>query len=160
MAQPKYTVYKYVCFKDGSWRYCRAALYANRTIRPGVVTVGGRGEKHPEGNYYLACGGEWIPAGANALTAQRQQHALLSGNALGYELYSGRPVPKAAVVQPQEPVANGRKRVKDEISKYLDDMVASKPAIGSANGDPFACRERLAKFVTEQGIALDPASRR
>jgi hypothetical protein len=60
------------------------------------------------------------------LKAQRQQHALLSGNSLEYEIYSGRSVPKAAVVQPQGPVANGRKKVKDEISKYLDGMVASK----------------------------------
>ena len=63
MAQPKYTIYKYVRFKDGSWRYCRAALYANHTIKPDVVTVGGKEEKHPEGNYYIACGGNWIPAG-------------------------------------------------------------------------------------------------
>ena len=35
-------------------------------------------------------------------------------------------MPKAAVVQPQEPVVNGRKKVKDEISKYLEAMVASK----------------------------------
>ena len=109
MAQPNYTIYKHVRFKDGSWRYCRAALYGNRTIKPDVVTVGGRGEKHQEGNYYIACCGKWIPAGADALPAQRQQHALLSGNALEYEIYSGRSVPKAAVAQPQEPVANGRK---------------------------------------------------
>ena len=57
MAQPKYTIYKYVRFKDGSWSYCRAAVYANRTIKPDVVTVAGREEKHPEGNYYIACGG-------------------------------------------------------------------------------------------------------
>jgi hypothetical protein len=30
MAQSKYTLYKYVRLEDGSWRYCRAALYANR----------------------------------------------------------------------------------------------------------------------------------
>jgi hypothetical protein len=77
MAQPKYTIYRYVRFKDGSWRYRRAAVYANRTIKPDVVTVAGREEKHPEGNYYIACGGKWIPAGADALRAQRQQHALL-----------------------------------------------------------------------------------
>jgi hypothetical protein len=82
MAQPKYTVYKYVPFKYGSWRYCRAAVYANRTIKPNVVIIAGREEKHPEGNYYIACDGKWIPAGADALRAQRQQHALLSGNAL------------------------------------------------------------------------------
>src|SRR5208283_2108823 len=126
MAQPKYTIYKYVRLRDGSWRYCRAALYANHTIKADVVIVGRREEKHPEGNYYLACSGKWIPAGADALTAQRQRHALLSGNALEYELYSGKSVPKAAAIQYQEPFANGRKKVKDEISKYLDDMVASK----------------------------------
>jgi|SRR5215468_8070663 len=38
MAQPKYTIYKYVRLKDGSWRYCRAAIYANHTIKPNVVT--------------------------------------------------------------------------------------------------------------------------
>jgi integrase len=126
VAQPKYTIYKYVHFKDGSWRYCRAALYANHTIKPDVVTVGGKEEKHPEGNYYLACAGQWIPAGPDALKAQRQQHALLSGNSLEYERYSGRSMPKSAVVQPQGSVANGRKKVNDEISQYLDDMVASK----------------------------------
>ncbi len=125
MAQPKYTIYKYVRLKEGSWRYCRAALYANHTIKADVVIVGRREEKHPEGNYYLACSGKWIPAGADALTAQRQRHALLSGNALEYELYSGRSVPKAAAIQYQETVANGKK-VKDEISKYLEGMVASK----------------------------------
>jgi len=98
MAQAKYTIYKYVRFKGGSWRYCRAALYANHTIKPDIVTVGGREEKHLEGGYYLACAGQWIPAGSDALKAQRQQHALLSGNSLEYERYSGRPVPTLALV--------------------------------------------------------------
>jgi integrase/recombinase XerD len=126
MAQPKYTIYKYVRLKDGSWRYRRAALYANHTIKPDVVTVGGKEEKHPEGNYYLSCAGQWIPAGPDALKAQRQQHALLSGNSLKYERYSGRPAPKLDAVQPQEPIASGRKRVKDEIPEYLNDMIAAK----------------------------------
>ena|GEM_PF-2591577 len=39
MAQPKYTIYKYVRLKDSSWRYCRAAHYANHTIKPDVVTL-------------------------------------------------------------------------------------------------------------------------
>jgi len=37
MGQPKYTIYKYVRLKDGSWRYCRAALYANHTIKADVA---------------------------------------------------------------------------------------------------------------------------
>jgi len=39
MGQPKYTIYKYIRLKDGSWRYCRAALYANHTIKADVVMV-------------------------------------------------------------------------------------------------------------------------
>jgi len=37
MGQPKYTIYKYVRLKDGSWRYCRAARYANQPIKADVV---------------------------------------------------------------------------------------------------------------------------
>jgi hypothetical protein len=36
MAQPKYTLYKYVKFKDGTWRYKKAALYSNGKIKPDV----------------------------------------------------------------------------------------------------------------------------
>lgn len=38
MAPPKYTIYIWVRLKDGSRRYCRAARYANQTIKPDVVT--------------------------------------------------------------------------------------------------------------------------
>ena len=50
----------------------------------------------------------------------------MSDNSLEYERYSGRSMAKSAVVQPQVAVANGRKKVDEEISRYLDDMVASK----------------------------------
>ena len=33
MAQAKYTLYKYVKLSGGRWRYCRAALYKNHTIK-------------------------------------------------------------------------------------------------------------------------------
>lgn len=39
-----------------------------------------------------------------------------SGNALKYEIYSGKSMPEAAAVR----VSNGRKKIRDEISKYLD----------------------------------------
>ena len=161
MGQPKYTIDKYVRLKDGSWRYCRAALYANHTIKTDVVIVGHREEKHSEGNYYLTCGGNWIPAGADAPAAQRQRHALLSGTTLEYELHSVRSLPKAAAIQNQEPVANGRKKVKDEIAKYLDDMIASKRPGKSVRMNPADARygtyylsaSRL-KFGEEESPAL------
>lgn len=69
---------------DGSWRYCRAALYANRTLKRDIVMAGGKEEKHAGGSYFLYPAGQWIPAGTDALEAQRQQRAFLSGTAFEY----------------------------------------------------------------------------
>lgn len=83
MAQLKFTLYKYVKLRDGCWRYKRAALYSNGKIKPNVVTVGKDArdkdieETHPEGGYYLYHDGQWIPAGKDALEAQRQRSARL-----------------------------------------------------------------------------------
>jgi integrase len=129
MAKPKYTLYKYVKLSRGKWRYCRSARYKNHMIKTNTVMVGEKEEVHSEGDYYIAHGDQWINVGPDALEAQRQQHRLLAGGVtvrlpepdIGkYKLVT---IPSA---QPQAPVANGRKKVKHEISKYLDDMVASK----------------------------------
>jgi integrase/recombinase XerD len=37
------------------WRYCRVLLSANGRVKPDVVVVNGKEERHPEGAYYL----EW-----------------------------------------------------------------------------------------------------
>ena len=37
------------------WRYCRVLLSANGRVKPDVVVVSGKEEKHSEGAYYL----EW-----------------------------------------------------------------------------------------------------
>ena len=37
------------------WRYCRVPLSANGRVKPDVVVVNGKEERHPEGAYYL----EW-----------------------------------------------------------------------------------------------------
>ena len=37
------------------WRYCRVVLSANGRVKPDVVIVNGKEERHPEGAYYL----EW-----------------------------------------------------------------------------------------------------
>jgi integrase/recombinase XerD len=125
MAQPKYTLYKYVRLKGGSWRYRRAALYANRTVKPDLVLVGGKEEKHPEGNYYIYHAGQRISAGPDALAALRQQHALLHGNASEYRLYSSdRQMPEP--LEPQPSADTARKKIKEEITAYLDDLILSK----------------------------------
>ena len=54
MAQPKYTLYKYVKLSGGKWRYCRAARYKNHMIKPNIVMVGEKEEVHSEGDYILS----------------------------------------------------------------------------------------------------------
>jgi integrase len=126
MAQSKYTLYKYVRI-SGYWRYCRAALYANHMVKRDVVLVGDKEEKHTEGNYYLYHAGRWVPAGPDASAAQRQQHALLSGNVIEYERTAGRPMPKQREPQPQSQQRNSeRKKIKGDIDAYLDNLVLSK----------------------------------
>jgi hypothetical protein len=113
----------------GKWRYCRAALYKNHTIKTNTVIVGGKEEAHSEGDYYIAHDGKWINVGPNALDAQRQQHRLLAGGTTVSvpEPETGKfkfvTIPS---VQPQGPVADRRKKIKDETTRYLEDMVASK----------------------------------
>ena len=34
MAQPKFTLYKYIKLSDGSWRYCKAAFYSTGKSSP------------------------------------------------------------------------------------------------------------------------------
>ena len=66
----KFTLYKY-CRTDAGWRYCKAAFSSNGKIKRDVVIVGGQEQKHPEGSYYLANKGQWIPVDDDALEAQR-----------------------------------------------------------------------------------------
>jgi hypothetical protein len=129
MAQPKYTLYKYVKLSGSKWRYCRAALYKNHTIKRNSVIIGEKEEVHSEGDYYIAHGGQWINVGPDGLEAQRQQYRLLAG-ATAVRVpepdtgeYKMLTIPSA---QPQERVSSGRKTIKNEIVKYLDDTVAAK----------------------------------
>jgi integrase len=82
MAQPKFTLYKYIKLADGSWRYCRAAFYSNGKIKPNRCMVGGKEEEHAEGSYYLYHKKSWIPVGADALDAQRRRNAQLDHDEL------------------------------------------------------------------------------
>jgi hypothetical protein len=47
------SVWKYVCLKNGGWRYCKPTLAKNGKIRSDLVIVKGEAEHHPEGNFYL-----------------------------------------------------------------------------------------------------------
>ena len=66
MAQPKFTLYKYIHLANGSWRYCKAAFCSNGKIKPNRCTVANKEEEHAEGAYYLYHKKKWIPVGADA----------------------------------------------------------------------------------------------
>jgi hypothetical protein len=77
VAQSKFTPYKYTKLEDGSWRYCKAAFYSIGKIKPNRCIVDGKEEVRPEGSYYLNYKNKWIPAGTDALEAQRRRNARL-----------------------------------------------------------------------------------
>jgi hypothetical protein len=58
-------------------RYCRTAVFSNNKIKPHVVIVGGREEKHEEGPYCIRHKNTWIDAGTDPLEAQRLRSKLL-----------------------------------------------------------------------------------
>jgi hypothetical protein len=119
MAQPKFTLYKYIKLDDGSWRYKKAAFYSNGKIKPKVVIVKNpqgkaREELHAEGRYYMNHSGAWLDAGADALLAQRQPSTLLDQ----VEIRRLR-----AIDSPQEasnlPAIGGRLTLAAAAEKYL-----------------------------------------
>jgi integrase len=123
MAQAKYTIYKYVKLSGGKWRYCRAAQYRNHTVKPDVVVIRGKEKTHREGNYYAYNSGQWIPLGPDALEAQREQHRRLNAlTGLHVVNDSGKITRMPDIPTP----GLGRKRIKDEIAAYLDNLVLSK----------------------------------
>ncbi len=62
MANSKFSIYKY-CKTGAGWRYCKAAFYPNGKIKPNVVLVKGKEERHTEGSYFLNHRNQWIAAG-------------------------------------------------------------------------------------------------
>ena len=89
MAQPKFALYKYVK-APRRLEVLQSRFHDNVKIKPNVVIVGKdkHEEKHCEGSYCLSHAGQWIPAGGNALEAQRRhkeqkslaEYQRLSGN--------------------------------------------------------------------------------
>src|ERR1700692_2926530 len=111
MAQPKFTLYKYIKLADGSWRYCRAAFYSNGKIKPNRCIVGGKEEEHLEGSYYLYQKKSWVPVGTDALDAQRRRNAQLDN----YELHRLRGTtpaqsPTTAAIFGKTPLATASQR--------------------------------------------------
>ena len=108
-------------------RYCPVALSANGRIKPDVVLVNGREERHPEGAYYL----EWrdgakrirLSVGKNAADAgARRQRKEAELNALN----------KGVTVVPDDG-QNGHRSLAAAVAEFLDETkLTKKPKTHSA----------------------------
>ncbi len=154
MAQPKFTLYKYVKLQAG-WRYCKAAFHENSKIKPNVVIVGKdkHEEKHPEGSYYLAHAGQWIPVGDDALKAERRRRERVS--LAEYERLSGTaPMPSSGTA-----TASGKTTLLAAAAKYFSNLEArgldAKTIRTYRTGvDPFVenCGKTYVEDVTKQDM--------
>lgn len=111
----KLTIYKYVRLENG-WRYCRAALHPNGKIKANTVVVRGWEERHHEGSYYLAHGGQWIVVGDDAFEAQHRRALKL--NAIECERLEGKSAAVAA--------KKGQKPIEEEVKAYLANLELAK----------------------------------
>ncbi len=120
----KYSIYKYVRLADKGWRYCRAVFHPNGKIKPNIVLVQGKEEKHAEGSYFLNHNSQWIAVGDDAPEAQRKR--MLRLNQMEYARLSGRSLAAASGGQPSMVEFSGRKIIKDEVEAYLANLELAK----------------------------------
>ena len=119
----KFSIYKY-CRTDAGWRYCKAVFHPNGKIKPNIVLMRGKEEKHAEGSYFLNYNNQWIAVGDDASEAQRKR--MLRLNQMEYARLSGRSLAVASAGQPSVVEFSGRKIIKDEVDAYLADLELAK----------------------------------
>ena len=108
------------------WRYCRVVLSANGRVKPDVVVVNGKEERHPEGAYYLewregskrvrlSVGKDPADAGARRQRKEAELNALNNG----------------VTVVPDD--QNGRRSLAAAVTDFLDETkLTKKPRTHSA----------------------------
>jgi integrase/recombinase XerD len=100
------------------WRYCAVAMSANGRVKPDVVLVNGKEQKHPEGAYYI----EWRDAGKRIRLSVGKDAADASAMRLRKEteLNNG----DGSV--PQVMANNGHKSLASAVKGYLEEVELSK----------------------------------
>ncbi len=115
----KASLYIYVRTAKG-WRYMKPARGSNNKVIPQTVVIDGQREHHPEGKYYAAVDGKWIPMGDNA-TAAVAQCNLMSANLTAAQRAAPPPAKaSAATTEKPLPVKDKLVLVADAQQKYLD----------------------------------------
>jgi integrase/recombinase XerD len=109
-------LYKYVLRTDGEWRYCKAVTGANGKIRPDVVLVQGKEERHEEGCYYILHNKKWINVGEDSTVAEHKRKLLM--NKLEADRLSGR---ESVVTTPAQ---EGQTPLAAAVEKYFSNLEA------------------------------------
>jgi integrase len=135
MATATYTIYKRVQ-SAGKWRYRKAAIHTNGKIKPNIVIVDGKEEKH-DGTYYLAHDGKWIGVGNDALEAQRKRGEYLTHSEYARLHAASNVVP---ITAPQ----SERKLVQTEVDAYLANLELAERVKKSVSDK----RKFLTAFIT------------
>jgi integrase/recombinase XerD len=138
MATATYTIYKRVQ-SAGKWRYRKAAIHTNGKIKPNIVIVDGKEEKH-DGTYYLAHDGKWIGVGNDALEAQRKRGEYLTHSEYARLHAASNVVP---ITAPQ----TERKLIQTEVDAYLANLELAKRVKKSVSDK----RKFLTAFITIAG---------
>jgi integrase len=104
------------------WRYCRVVLSANGRVKPDVVIVNKKEERHPEGAYYL----EWREGGKRVRLSVGKDAADANARRLRKEAELNAMNNGIAVVP--ENGNNGRRSLAAAVTEYLEETKLTKKA--------------------------------
>ncbi len=102
------------------WRYCRVLLSANGRVKPDVVFLNGKEERHHEGAYYL----EWREGAKRVRLSVGKDAADASGRRLRKEAELNAVKNGVAVVP--ENGQDGHRSLAAAISEYLEETTLTK----------------------------------
>ena len=103
------------------WRYCRVVLSPNGRIKPDVVVVNRREERHPEGAYYL----EWREGGKRVRLSVGKDAADANARRLRKEAELNA-INNGIGVIPEN--GNGHRSLAAAVTEYLDETKLTKKA--------------------------------
>ncbi len=101
------------------WRYCRVSLSANGRVKPDVVFVNGKEERHPEGAYYL----EWREGSTRVRLSVGKDPADASARRLRKEAELNAVNNGVSIVPDGQ---NGHRSLAAAVAEFLDETKLTK----------------------------------